>query len=923
MMRRHSAVLAVSAVALVLAPLSIRAGERQPASAEGGPVVVLDTCGFWRIHQSLKPPVIQFADGLKPILIGPRWLAWDTPGPPPGWTQPDFDDSGWLRGTARRFARVAYTARLCLRGKFTITDPSAVKGLLLSVGYHGGVAVYVNGKDVTRQYLSAGDLSDAVLAEAYPEAAFLTKEGELVNWQHWRNRPEAEKNLLREIRLRKLDGVPIPQGLLRKGVNVLAVEIIRAPYDKVLEEKMGADETGKRGYECQWNTCELRYLQLTATGPDGLVPNAVRPPGLQAWNSDALAGDFDLDFGDPDEPLRPIRLVGARNGIYSGKVVLGSADPIRGLKAQASDLRGGAGTIPASAVRTRYGFPWGEETLYDPYMGLQRPSPYPAQATLLAGLSDVPLGEYPVLEKKPGSADLATPNQPKPVFGAVTTAWVTVRVPSDAKPGAYSGQVTVHVQDQGEVTVPVELEVMDWTLPAPEDFRTWIELIQSPDTLAVEYGVPLWSDRHFELIARSFDLLREVGSRTVYVPLIAHTNFGNEQSMVRWIEKGDGTFDYDFSVMDRYLDVAEKHMGKPKIVVFNVWDVYIVPKDYDTSGKGAMATAVKYLKEKGALLGKGPCVTLLDGQSNTTQNIYLPFYTEGPSHAYWQPLLSQLRERMQERGLGEAVMLGCMTDSVPSKEEVAFFAEIAPGVPWVSHAHGGPSAGRLIYDLAPIGYQTRVWNVAFADGDPAGKLRCGWKKPFLLADYERHREINDFPATKWRHEAEVNITGEQRGIGRVGGDHWNAIKDARGQRKGTVSARYPESSWRNLDLFSCLLAPGPDGPCATNRFEAFREGVQECEGRIVIERALTDKDLRERIGPDLAKRCEDALDERALYMWTGLSELQLTGASYARALAWRARPSVAGHLWFIGSGWQERSRKLYALAGEVTARLGE
>jgi hypothetical protein len=35
-----------------------------------------------------------------------------------------------------------------------------------------------------------------------------------------------------------------------------------------------------------------------------------------------------------------------------------------------------------------------------------------------------------------------------------------------------------------------------------------------------------------------------------------------------------------------------------------------------------------------------------------------------------------------------------------------------------------------------------------------------------------------------------------------------------------------------------LIAPGPDGPLATVRYEMFREGLQEAEARLVIEKAL-------------------------------------------------------------------------------------
>ena len=66
-------------------------------------------------------------------------------------------------------------------------------------------------------------------------------------------------------------------------------------------------------------------------------------------------------------------------------------------------------------------------------------------------------------------------------------------------------------------------------------------MIQSPDTLALQYGVPLWSDRHWELIGKSFDLMRPTGSRVVYVPLLRNTNQGNSESMVRWTKKKDGS----------------------------------------------------------------------------------------------------------------------------------------------------------------------------------------------------------------------------------------------------------------------------------------------------------------------------------------------------------------------------------------------
>jgi hypothetical protein len=108
----------------------------------------------------------------------------------------------------------------------------------------------------------------------------------------------------------------------------------------------------------------------------------------------------------------------------------------------------------------------------------------------------------------------------------------------------------------------------------------------------------------------------------------------------------------------------------------------------------------------------------------------------------------------------------------------------------------------------------------------------------------------------------------------------------------------------------------------------LREGVQECEARIFIERALLDETLRAKLGDDLAKRCQDMLDERTRCMIRGISSLKLTG--YWRQLAplathgsggWWNKPGIAGNAWFIGSGWRDRTRQLFALAGEVSRKL--
>jgi hypothetical protein len=85
-----------------------------------------------------------------------------------------------------------------------------------------------------------------------------------------------------------------------------------------------------------------------------------------------------------------------------------------------------------------------------------------------------------------------------------------------------------------------------------------------------------------------------------------------------------------------------------------------------------------------------------------------------------------------------------------------------------------------------------------------------------------------------------------------------------------------------------LLAPGPDGAITTERFEAYREGVQNAETVLFLEKALQDK----KISGDLAERVNKCLDER--------SEVILRG-------------------WPCGRF--ERDEKLLSLAGEVAKTM--
>jgi len=640
---------------------------------------------------------------------------------------------------------------------------------------------------------------------------------------------------------------------------------------------------------------------------------------VQVWTSDIITNDM---AGTAVKELKAVTLVGAKNGTFSGKIVVESSAILKGVKASAGVLTGKDGIIPAQNIQIRYGKFWDKHG------------------------NKEPRGPDILMETSPEAAPVKDRN-------AIIPVWVTVKVPKDAKAGIYSGEITVQPAGSASVKVKLNISVEDWTLPDSQDYRIFSDFVQSPDSLALEYNVPLWSEKHWKLIDRSFKLLSPTGGRVVYVPLICRTNFGNEQTMVRWIKNGENKYEYDYTILDRYLDSAEKNLGKPKQIIFLVWDICMSVKSLERGlwgndkGQGTREGRTE-------LLGKGPRVTLLNPVTSETGVLTLPRYEDPASKALWQPMFAEVLKRMRKRELEKNMMLGIMPDLWPNKEEVAFWKEISGGSAWAIHGHAGSAKDVMIgnkglYKIADIGYAAFVYNLVYNVNPDKGRL-YGWQNPALLSSYQRF-EMNAASTSYIRQLLAFNITGgQQRGLGRLSAEFWYAVKNKKGERSGAVHSRYPENNWRNLDIADWFLAPGPDGALATARLESFVEGTQVCEARIFLEDALLTSGKKLKLGADLAKRCQEGLDEHHHAMWKTVwsndEDLKLVGKTDGNcrnppealwfalekagkklpeywsgpARTMRAEEARKGQELFV-VGWQEREKKLFALAGEVAAKL--
>ncbi|MCG3181433.1 MAG: hypothetical protein BIFFINMI_03827 [Phycisphaerae bacterium] len=832
----------------------------------------------------------------------------------PKWMAPQFDDSTWIRAHGPMFAGSADTEwkLIQMRGRFEVTEPETAGRLSFWMSCHGGAVVYINGQEVGRVGMPEGPITPMTPALPYPDEVYLQDNGYLI-WPHDHKDQYADRA---KKRIRRIEKLVIPASRLRKGVNVIAVAVHRAPIPALVP--LGRIERYPMYDDrAAWCQAVLFDARLSAEPGSSIEPNLGRIPGkgLVAWNQSVVVKAFPSDYPDPFAPVAPIRMTGVLNGIFAAQVILGDDEPIRGLSAKVSELSG-PGTIPASAVTVRWAKPDGA-------------SPQRDKLGFFSTLEDEAPEEVPVYKES---------------GGAVQPVWIDVAVPADAKPGDFHGQVVVTAEDREPLTLPIELRVIDWKLPPPAQMTARMDIIQSPESVARAYDVEMWSDAHWKLLDRTFALLGQLSTKTVYLTCVRRTHFGNENSMVRWKRDDEGELQPDFSIATKYLDLAIKHLGKVPGVILYCWE-----PEQSMGHAGGTGTDAR-IHDKSIL------ITLVN-DDGTLRPIEGPAWGTPEAPEFWKKLTGGMQKILADRGMADSMLLGLVGDNRPTKQAMDDISAGLKNPRWALHSH-------LFCDNwqgYPMGYASVLWGIGCAPIDPSAHTTFGWANPFWLNYYPR--ELSELsPLVDYRTRLEnwrgaVSLTWHYakpfpnrdgtHGLGRLGADFWIVVKDKRGIPRRSLAGIYPESYWGQLNLNYCVptvLGRGAHGAVPTVRSENFRENVQEVEARTCLERAMADvlkvRELAEQIEQLKAR----PTDPKARgYVATTSDEIAAAEKELAAA---KARPLISddlfarcratlderirmclhcegeGNAWFVSSGWNRRDEELFSLASEVDKALG-
>lgn len=135
--------------------------------------------------------------------------------------------------------------------------------------------------------------------------------------------------------------------------------------------------------------------------------------------------------------------------------------------------------------------------------------------------------------------------------------WFSVSVPADAAPGHYAGTLAIELQvrdgDPVRLEVPVGLEV--WPFALPDRFHLHHTEWFWPEAFVRLHGVEIWSEEHWAWIEK---VAADMARHKQDMILTRFTPWGGPEtlrpSLVRMTRRADGTFEFDFSRLDRWVE---------------------------------------------------------------------------------------------------------------------------------------------------------------------------------------------------------------------------------------------------------------------------------------------------------------------------------------------------------------------------------
>ncbi|MBR2319005.1 MAG: DUF4091 domain-containing protein [Bacteroidaceae bacterium] len=193
----------------------------------------------------------------------------------------------------------------------------------------------------------------------------------------------------------------------------------------------------------------------------------------------------------------------------------------------------------------------------------------------------VACGEHPMSLPQWLVADVIDQDKPHAVPAMETRpVWCTLEVPREIEAGEYTTSLEVVNADNEVVkTLTLKIVVDSHSLPTVENQKFHLDFWQQPYAISRYYGVERWSDEHFEALRPYLQALGRAGQRSVSA-ILFYEPWGEQthdlfDPMVQTTKKKDGTWAYDYTVFDKYVELCAEYGIDKQINCFSMvpWDM--------------------------------------------------------------------------------------------------------------------------------------------------------------------------------------------------------------------------------------------------------------------------------------------------------------------------------------------------------------
>jgi len=141
----------------------------------------------------------------------------------------------------------------------------------------------------------------------------------------------------------------------------------------------------------------------------------------------------------------------------------------------------------------------------------------------------------------------------------VRPVWLSVDIPPGTVPGTYTGNIEVR-SDKGTATLNLKIKVQNQLLSRPYDWAFRLDLWQNPSVIADYYQVKPWSEEHKTLLKKHLKLYADAGGKFITTYAVhspwSDNSYVGEAGMIEWIKRGNGSWKFDYSIFDQYVQLA-------------------------------------------------------------------------------------------------------------------------------------------------------------------------------------------------------------------------------------------------------------------------------------------------------------------------------------------------------------------------------